>query len=1195
MQLSARILTALAVLAFTFAVITGMGNNADEDVSAATGMIDALNVGACTTTNSDLLGIGNCTNTMAFFEAGTLGSAVEVDELYATYAHDPKSASEAPRAIITNGDLVKVSIKDEGRDRRDHVLIGADGSTYGGSPLMGVELTEVQDSVGDDLSMLPVEMPTAGLVTAAPGETGISLDRSGTYTIVFDNGGDATNPYKPLASQADRGVVKFFGMVGDSAFKELSANVTLDEDVVSGEPDVPPAIVIRATVPAGQEVDIEVIYYQTSEVETLTGGQMYSDVSSDDMTLKSNVLYTSSEMGNDTALYSQASSDGNTTSQHLVLEETHRFSGVYQGYLRLTDADGDGENTAGERTNWGRATMDAMDSGMDGAAVLGVGDGPVTITYRDSGGKMQSRDIQIDIEAPTIIVDSPVNSSSSDDEKPTFAGTFYDSDAGLARDSFQLYVDNDPRGSDTEYVFDNDGLNSASVMGPGGGAKVERRLDYTGYDAEMLYGVVSGDLWEAASDADHMKFKSVEADNFANGASDGEFDDEIELDFDEFDPNVDVFNHKIEFQGLVRDLAGNVGFTDSNLDSPRFIRDLGNDAAGVDTHNVLGVFSRHHVWLDELDPYIMSANSATGYYGMDSSDNLLRERSALMIVFDNDVDGATIDTGTFTVSDEIGDPIGVTEVTVDGKYVFLMTDREIGPAERPTVNITDGREIEDMAANVLRSEEHILDPDDSEKVTSFKLNDGILPTFTLTLSGGSGSGTGNEGPSKLTNDAMEIAVESDEAIRGVPKVSIVCSNIGFHQRKSNVDLSHVTDEHGADVVYGLSQYITNRTGVDADTGNEAPDNVWMNCGKNEQYTPMEASSLSRPGNNWVYSWRNPSAESAQLKDGKLVVVVWGSDESTYQGPDGERDNWGSASATFSLDTTLYSPLTPRGGEVQPSESSISESRPFILLDFAGESTSVELTTLDVNGESVLGSIDTTGVNRYLYWPEDLGYGSHSVAFGAQDAAGNNITDGGTKFSFNVTARDPFVLDIIAGWNAVSFPADPVDGALDSVFTESAVDRVVGWDPTSDTGPWSIASRIDGVWTTSDDFAPLTNLEARYGYWVHASAFVKQAVVLEGPIDRASAGYPSARSIATVSGWNFVGVVDQDGDQTEGNWGQELKDSEGNVVSAGTYMPNYVRAYTWDPIAHGYQKLESGESMTIGDGVWVYFGKSALAP
>ena len=39
---------------------------------------------------------------------------IEVDTLYATYAHDPSTAAEAPRAILTDGDLLMISITDTG-------------------------------------------------------------------------------------------------------------------------------------------------------------------------------------------------------------------------------------------------------------------------------------------------------------------------------------------------------------------------------------------------------------------------------------------------------------------------------------------------------------------------------------------------------------------------------------------------------------------------------------------------------------------------------------------------------------------------------------------------------------------------------------------------------------------------------------------------------------------------------------------------------------------------------------------------------------------------------------------------------------------------------------------------------------------------------------------------------------------------
>ena len=61
----------------------------------------------------------------AFFAQEELEELIEVETLYATYAHDPKTGAESPRAIIEDGDLLIISITDSGRDRRDPVLITA--------------------------------------------------------------------------------------------------------------------------------------------------------------------------------------------------------------------------------------------------------------------------------------------------------------------------------------------------------------------------------------------------------------------------------------------------------------------------------------------------------------------------------------------------------------------------------------------------------------------------------------------------------------------------------------------------------------------------------------------------------------------------------------------------------------------------------------------------------------------------------------------------------------------------------------------------------------------------------------------------------------------------------------------------------------------------------------------------------------
>ena len=1280
MQLSARILTALAVLAFAVGVVAG-AQHATNEVSAATGTIDAMNVGACTTTNADVLSISDCRidvagtagvgNTKAFFEAEELTAAVEVNDLYATYAHDPKTAAEAPRGIITNGDLVKISIKDTGRDRRDPVLIAIradDGinsnvpiptgrtrvpdtaplvfstadqlvadyawtlndadedGTNDPAPGYGGSQKVVADSLGQkpadvaDLTLEPTDFGTSGSQTA-------NFTASGSYTINFQKADGVTADYKPIAP---KGVVKFFGRIdanGDDTygpFQDLKDNIKLDEDVISGENGTP-AMVLNVDVPSASDadVDLQVIYYQTSAVEDLVGGQTYctdakGDAGANGVDTKgdcpgatttgadandmannepTDVLYTADEKKKNTALLVRASSDGNDADAELYLQETGLFDGIYEGFLRLTDADGDGSGTGTDANNWGEATGDADDQTVKGAAVLGVGNGPVVISYRDSGGSNRSFEIQIDIDPPVINIDSPAHNSRSDDEKPSFIGSINDGDSGLAADTFQLYIDNIPTGRSGGIGYsvlsglDATGVTASDADLPDG---IDRRLEYIGYATTgSKYGVIVPETWKVASARTTgatpapAEYKLVEADNYKDGSPDGEFAEEEEIDFDET-IDIDAFNDAIDFQALVRDLAGNVGFSDSDAAKPRFINDLGEKKDDRKTPNVLGVFSNHVVWLDEVDPYIHASRTATGFYGLDDKKEPIRDRWSVMVVFDNAVNGALIDTETFSLEHDADTPIGIADFLVKDQLVFLKLDEELASDARPTLSITEGRQVEDMAGNILSSTEHILKPDpNADRMTSFKVRDGILPVFTLTLTNGSGTGSGDEGASKLTREGMDIAIESDEDINGAPKVAIVCSNIGWTEK----------DADGKNVDKKLKDFVANRTGYDAPGTLE----TGLSCGGAALPDDFVVStSLSRPGNNWVYAWRNPTTDKSKLPDGELTIVVWKEDSGVfdhYKDADKvSQKNYGSQTAAFTLDTIFNSPLNKdgSGGEVQPAAGGdVDEPRPFVLLDFAGERTNVDVKKLTVDGVDVLSSLDDIGDNRFLYWPEALDFGTHKVEFDARDAADNKPT-GKTSFEFKVTARDPFVMDLSAGWNAVSFPANPVDTALDAVFTNEAIDRVVGWNPMSAVGQWSIASRVDGVWvdpgitSTTANFGPLTDIVVRYGYWVHSSDFIKQSVDLQGPINRETGEKPHPVGIQTVPGWNFVGVVDQDGDQTEDNWGDVLEDSEDAKVTAKDYMPGFRRAYTWDAIANGYRVLEEADHVTIGSGIWVYF-------
>ena len=125
-----------------------------------------------------------------------------------------------------------------------------------------------------------------------------------------------------------------------------------------------------------------------------------------------------------------------------------------------------------------------------------------------------------------------------------------------------------------------------------------------------------------------------------------------------------------------------------------------------------------------------------------------------------------------------------------------------------------------------------------------------------------------------------------------------------------------------------------------------------------------------------------------------------------------------------------------------------------------------------------------------------------------------------EYSFEVSDRGDFRINLLAGWNAISVPADPVDTAIRAVFTDPSVDTVIGWD----TQGWRIAVRRDGVWESNQRYAALNEIRARYGYWVKSRNFVRQPVQLRGPVSRtatdgnprADLGDPDGRQVGTSS-------------------------------------------------------------------------------
>ena len=1333
-KLAARFLTAMAIVSLAIMYIAMRDQL--PDASAATGKINALNVGTCYASDEDEFRKTDCLHglTTAYDVAGRK-DVTETDVLYATYAVDPRTSADQPRAILLNADLIRVSIKDPGRDKRIGVLYGVSSSgtlasldsnlegnglpvTANDNYLLVIKGAVDEATLADGLYTKGVEanaearppvMAIAEKFDLSSINTGFEVEglrvntnggritQSGEVQLTLDGPDEAANPIAPINDDDNHGLklgkVRFFGFLQPiagtastpgattEAFQDISRHLPLDEDYgcrvdpTLADPDEncagsPPWVRVNASVPTGKSLTVMYVYYETSEREVIVGGRtkkQYEDnmvINADDFAAE-DPGFSSDEAreSNPEKLLVEVRADGQQESRNLWLRETGRFTGTYVGYVRLTDSNGNGteggekRDTDGDLTpadNWGRKVRDAMGGNttarmISNAAVIGVESGPVKLRYRDTDDDEQTMSIVIDTAAPTITVDAPRNEDSTRDASPNLTGTMDDSGSGLREKSFKLFADNkddaleddkgrgrpvfdlkvygdssdDPRGPDGIRGIVREPTNAISIAG-----------NYTGYrnEDDTTFGIVRADEVylpeEGASstypsqDDSSLRIdlrKVVNAEDYDDGATTGEFDQSIRFDFDSELQN-ETFNNTIDFQAVVMDRAGNLGFSDSEPTSPRFIHGYEFEKKKdreQDKHNVLGWYSRHILYLDLVDPVVQEEESATGFFDVDDGEDQVSDRG-VMVVFDKAVRADTITTSTFDVTLDDGTEATVVDHEVVGHKVFLELEEALAPDATPKVDLAAGEVIRDLAGNSTVPREF----------DEIEVSDGILPTFTLSLSGGTGNLPPDFGPDRLTKDRITVKITSNEAIHGAPKFAVLCRYFTWYDEPLAPGGTYTADvrkeqREGNDI----ARYVSLRTGSLSTTDVEPKrhTNGYHQIGRDQENceyaetaagvnpNPTQISSttaLKRGERTWEYQWSNID----KLLDGWLTVVVTGRDRGGFKQRNPDENNrlvslanYGSATVKFRLDTELISPTVAGGGEVIPAhEDAVSEPRPFVLLDFSESYEDedrdgtwwfapVTVTMFQVDNDDVLGLVETLDRNRFVYWPkEPMEIGNHTVKVEANDAANNT-----TEFQFKFTVRDrlPFSLNLLAGWNTISFPANPQDRALHAVFTEPDIDQVIGWDATNPNSPWRAATRVDGVWTTGEDFAVLNDVEARYGYWVHSQDFVTQSVKLVGKGDRIGPLFNDPTDIPTrPRGWNFVGVVDVDGDQTEDNAGQTLLNSKKAPISASQYLGDYRNAYTWDNAENRWQRLRPDGPVSIGTGIWVYYDKgSDIAP
>jgi hypothetical protein len=768
----------------------------------------------------------------------------------------------------------------------------------------------------------------------------------------------------------------------------------------------------------------------------------------------------------------------------LALEETGPSTGVFEGEIKLTaNVVINGDDSPGSP---GDASADPPVQ-----AQLKVNStSRVTVKYSDaldSSGNVDKTAVtdiaQVETTPPQAVVSEPANGLNTQVRQQAFRGNVTDNRSGIDVSSIMLFIDQgDDPDNNTQVVTGGVGDGGYSIAGT--------------------------------------------ADAYSPALADNPGDGETSLAWSVAEPgNLPTAvtavqpDHKVDFIVVAQDLAGNIGFSDADTTTSG-VGVVVDNPGTKDTDEATN--EPHVITIDQQRPKLTSAETGVAPDGDDDgTDPDLNNSRSIAIHFDDSVEGVEPSDIQITLEDDTSlIPVGV---LVDGSTVYAELDADIPTDDKPTVRLQGG--VSDPAGNTTSA-------------GSVKATDRLAPNLTVELSGGSGAGTGANGPSALTKNEIIVTISSDEILSGLPKVQV---------------------------------YVK-----DGDDADDDPD-------------LRTSLSVIAQGNE---TWTARATRSRLGADGTMSLVVSGTDISgENQRAVGKADpSKATAGETkFTLDSTKP--------ELMTGNSSTSQGRPSIRIEFnevvTVTSASVGDTVLVDDDTNLLASSDN---KLFFYVPsEDLELGSLTVKASASDNAGNAVKD--ASYTLTVEERKAFDLGLFFGWNAVSVPSNPVDPDINAVFTNDSLAQVVAYDATDPESPWRIASRdpVSGAWTSTTD-TPLRTIMAGPGYWVHSNSFDDQEIGLAGPIEPGSGQAPRVEAIPTGAGWNFIGVIDTTRDNTQGSSGASLVRADGTAITADRYFASVDarRAFRYNSALQSFTEiaLDGSATVKIGDGIWVFINPLA---
>ena len=207
----------------------------------------------------------------------------------------------------------------------------------------------------------------------------------------------------------------------------------------------------------------------------------------------------------------------------------------------------------------------------------------------------------------------------------------------------------------------------------------------------------------------------------------------------------------------------------------------------------------------------------------------------------------------------------VVDIDVDGRAVYLLLDQELSSDATPAVDIVASSQwVADPAGNRLTG----------GKQAPFEVNDGITPQLTVALSGGSGTGEGDESPSKLTGNSIIITIGTDEEINATPSIVVVCSDIGWDSDDDDTENDKALSDSGRarSQAVDLGQVVPTSS-LKPGAATDVAIRTLTAAALTTRLAMQQVQSYSRPGLAWEFQWVNfsdPQGVGRRQVDGRCI-------------------------------------------------------------------------------------------------------------------------------------------------------------------------------------------------------------------------------------------------------------------------------------------------------------------------------------